>query len=132
MGINDNHEQNDNGSEINCPHAHVTFSQNIRVGEEVNIEQLRGAKFSELDSINGVSNTQTGIMGMEITGLETVALHALNSALINVPINYEQRQTHADQSISIQQPREESFVLGRPGQSREAATNATWKRIQRP
>ena len=115
MGINDNHEQNDNGSEINCPHAHVTFSQNIRVGEEVNIEQLRGAKFSEPDRINGVSNTQTGIMGMEITGLETVALHALNSALINVPINYEQRQTHADQSISIQQPREESFVLGRPG-----------------
>ena len=90
MGINDNHEWNDNGSAINCPQSHVTFSQNIRVSEEVNTEQLRGVKFSEPDSTNGVSNTQTRIMGMEITCLETVALHALNSALINAPINYEQ------------------------------------------
>ena len=68
---------------------------------------------------------QTGIRGMEITGLETAALHALNSTLINVPIKYEKRQTHANQSICIQQPREESFVLEKHGQSREAATNAT-------
>ena len=101
MGINDNHERSDNGSEINCLQSHVTFSQNIQVGEEVNTEQLRGVKFSKPDSINGVSNTQMGIMGMEITSLETAALHALNSTLINVPINYEKRQTHADQSISI-------------------------------
>ena len=72
-----------------------------------------------------MSNTQTRIIGMEITGLETAALHELNSTLINVPINYEKQQTHADQSICIQQPREESSVLGKPGQSREAATNAT-------
>ena len=26
MGINDNHEQSDNGSEINCLQSHVTFS----------------------------------------------------------------------------------------------------------
>ena len=85
-----------------------------------------------MDSIHGVSNKRTEIMGMEIIGLETAALHALNSTLINVPINYEKRKTHADQSISIQQPREESLVLERPGQSCEAANNTTWKRIPRP
>ena len=132
VGINDNHERRDNGLEINCSQSHVTFSQNIQVSEKANTEHLRGAKFSEPNNINGVSNMQTGIIGMEIIGLETAALHVLNSTLINVPINYEKRQTHADQSICIQQPREESSVLGKPSQSHKSATNATWKRIQHP
>ena len=102
MGINYIHERSGNVLEINGSQSHVTISQNIQISEEVNTEQLRGEEFLEMDSIHGVSNKRTEIMGMEIIGLETAALHALNSTLINVPINYEKRKTHADQSISIQ------------------------------
>ena len=101
LRINYIHERSGNGPEINGLQSHVTGSQNIQVSEEINTEQLRGAEILETDSIHGVSNKRTEIMGMEITGLETAALHVLNSTLINVPISYEKRQTQTDQSISI-------------------------------
>ena len=41
-------------------------------------------------------------MGIEITGFGIAASQVLNSTLINVPINYEKQQTHADQSICVQ------------------------------
>ena len=49
-----------------------------------------GAKISKSDNINGEINEQTEIMGMEITIVENNASHALNSTVINVPINYEE------------------------------------------
>ena len=103
MGINGNHERSYNGSGIKCLHqSQVTFTQEIWVGEEVNTEHLWGAKFLAPDSINGVNKEQAGIMGMEITGFGIAASQALNSTLINVPINYEKQQTHAGQSICVQ------------------------------
>lgn len=90
-----------------------------------------GAKISETDSTNGEINEQTEIMGMEITVGENNASHALNSTLINVPINYDDHNAHADHLIRITQPREESSDMEKQGQLRGASNNATWKRVQR-
>ena len=131
-GINDNYGRRNNGSGHNYLHqSQAADSQENRFDEEIMKENLMGAKISKSDNINGEINEQTEIMGMEITIVENNASHALNSTLINVPINYEEQNAHAGHLICTTQPREEPSDMEKQGQLRGAPNNATWKRIQR-